>query len=126
MGSFDAIQIVLPLIEQLRSPSQGCFELIDSAIDRMKAGLRYVEAVPARMFQLRAAVWWPLVIGLRTLGLLRASPSVLGSDERLKVRRKELYWLLLTSSATIPFNRLLRADFDDLAGAASSSAGIRA
>ena len=99
-------------------------ELIDSAIERMKCGLRYVEAVPARQFGMRAAVWWPVVIGLRTLGMLRDSRTVLAGDERVKVGRKEVYWLLLTSSATMPFNRLLRADFDDLASAASSSSGL--
>jgi hypothetical protein len=31
---------------------------------------------------------------------------------------------MLTSGATLPFNRLLRADFEDLAEAASSSAGF--
>jgi len=100
--------------------------LIDSAIERMKAGLKYVEAVPAHMFRLRAAAWWPMVIGLRTLGLLRASRTVLDSGERVKVGRKEIYWLMTTSAATMPFNRLLRADFDDLAGAASSSTGLKA
>ncbi len=101
-------------------------ELIDSALDRMKAGLSYVEAVPATMFRLRAAVWWPMVIGLKTLGMLRESETVLGAAERVKVGRTEVYWLMLTSSATMPFNRLLRADFDDLAGAASSSTGLKA
>jgi farnesyl-diphosphate farnesyltransferase len=95
--------------------------LIDSAIERMQAGLSYVEAIPGHMFGMRAAVWWPLMIGLRTLGMLRESRDVLGADTPVKVERKEVYWLLLTSAATMPFNGLLRADFEDLAEAASSS-----
>ena len=99
-------------------------ELIDSAVDRLKAGFAYVNAVPRRMVRLRAAAWWPLIIGLRTLGLLREARSVLGEATPVKVGRKEIYWLLLTSGATLPSNRLMRADFDDLAAAAASSTGL--
>lgn len=116
--------------EDLRSPrKEDVFlplyhELIDSAVDRLRAGYTYVAALPRTMLRLRAAVWWPLVIGLRTLALLREASTVLGETATVKVARKEMYWLLLTSGATLPFNRLLRADFDDLAAAAASSSGL--
>ena len=90
----------------------------------MQAGLSYVEALPWWALTMRAAVWWPLMIGLRTLGLLRQSPTILTLEAPVKVSRKEVYWLLLTSAFTLPFNRLLGTDFDDLAGAATSDAGL--
>lgn len=99
-------------------------ELIDSAVDRMKAGLSYVESLPRHMVRMRAAVWWPLIIGLRTLGLLREDRDVLASTMPVKVQRREVYWLLLTSAFTMPFDRLLKADFNDMAEAALSSGGV--
>src|SRR5688572_6810733 len=45
--------------------------LIDATIGRLRHGLDYLIQIPSRHFRLRAAVWWPLSIGLKTLEKLR-------------------------------------------------------
>ena len=99
-------------------------ELIDETVARLQAGLDYVSYLPRTALTLRAAVWWPLALGLRTLALLRSSPSVLGQATPVKVKRREVYWLMATSLPELPFNALLRGDFRDLAEPALSRAGL--
>lgn len=116
--------------EDLRDPKnedrfRGLYHgLVDDTVDRLRAGLDYVAQLPRTAVALRAAVWWPLALGLRTLGLLRSTPSVLGRTAPVKVARRDVYWLMATSLPELPFNRLLRGDFRDLAEPATSSAGL--
>ena len=99
-------------------------ELIDETVDRLTSGLHYVENLSRMAIPARAAVWWPLALGLRTLGMLRGARSILEATAPVKVQRREVYWLMGTSLAELPFDGLLRADFTDLAEPARSAAGF--
>ncbi len=96
-------------------------ELIDETLERLRHGLTTLESIPAGYFRLRAAIWWPLVIGVRTLEKLRLSPVVLGSVEPVKVKRFDIYKLMIFSLFLLPSNRLLRQEFDYQRRGASSS-----
>ncbi len=99
-------------------------ELIDETLDRLRHGLEYALQIPPRHLRLRAAVWWPLTIGLRTLENLRGKTKVLGGPEVTKIKRWEVYGLIGSSLAVLPVNRFLKSTFESMAEGASSSAGI--
>lgn len=118
--------------QDLRDESaEGAFrtmyhEFIDETIVRLESGLLYAQKLPRLAVSLRAAVWWPLALALRTLALLRGARSILGEGAPgVKVPRREVYWLMATSAAGLPFNGFLRGDFNDLAETASSASGFR-
>jgi hypothetical protein len=81
----------------------------------------YLTALPRLAFNLRAAVWWPLALGVKTLEKLRVHPSPVGAEAPVKVSRREVYGILGASVVQLPVNRFVRAGFNDLASAASSS-----
>lgn len=95
--------------------------LIDQTIGRLEFGLRYVRSLPRTAVRLRSAVWWPLSIGLRTLEKLRINENPFEARNPVKISRKEIYWTIGSSTFLLPFNGLLRWDYEDLAGRASSS-----
>ncbi len=99
--------------------------VIDETVIRLECGLQYVERLPESSISLRAAAWWPLALALRTLAMLRSTSSVLGGGPAVKVKRREVYWLMATSLPELPFNGLLRRDFEDLAEPAGSPAGFQ-
>jgi len=80
-------------------------DLIELARKKLLSGLDYLNEIPRRYWGLRAAVAWPMLIGLETLKRLQESPSILNSRERVKVSRKEIYGLLLTTAPLLPFQR---------------------
>ncbi|OVE76524.1 hypothetical protein BVX98_05965 [bacterium F11] len=96
-------------------------ELIDETIDRLENGLLYLYSIPRNALSLRAAVWWPLAIGLQTLAKLRDSTNILKPTEAVKIPRWAIYQLMGSSFFLLPSNTLLKWDFQDLAGEASSS-----
>ena len=96
-------------------------QLIDQTIHRLKNGLSYLYSIPRTAFRLRAAIWWPLSIGLKTLGKMRENSDVLNPEKRVRISRNDVYGLVGISPFILPSNHLLRWDFEDLVGAASSS-----
>ena len=65
----------------------------------------YLAGVPGSKWGLRAAVIWPLLIGLETLKRLQEAPTILNSRQRIKVSRNEIYHLLATTALWIPFQK---------------------
>lgn len=63
--------------------------LIDVASAHLDAAVEYIGMLPYRQFRLRAACMLPVLIGQRTLTLLRTQ-NVLDSDNRIKVLRPEI------------------------------------
>jgi farnesyl-diphosphate farnesyltransferase len=59
---------------------------------------------------MRLACAWPLLIGLRTLGLLAQSPNLLDPRQAIKIPRSTVYAILARSFLLIPSNRLLAAE----------------
>lgn len=72
-------------------------DLIDQTVFRLERGYSYVRELPVTAFGLRMAVGLPMRIGLKTLEKLRETPSVLTAKEPVKVKRWEVYWLLVKS-----------------------------
>ena len=82
---------------------------LGEAEEHLAAGWRYTTALPFRSVRVRLASAWPLLIGVRTLGLLR-SAEVTGGAARVKVGRGAVRGLLLRSLLLYPF----RAKWDRL------------
>ena len=62
---------------------------LDKATGHLDAAVEYIGMLPAGQFRLRAACMLPVLIGQRTLALLR-DHNVLDSDSRIKVSRPEI------------------------------------
>lgn len=95
--------------------------LIDQTIDRLSHGYRYIDQFPENNFRLKAAVWWPLSIGLKTLGRLRQNKKILSGEKSIKVSRGEIYALMGSSLLTLNFKKQMERDYKYMVGLASSS-----
>jgi len=80
-------------------------DIIEVARLRLMRGLEYLADIPSGQWGLRAAVIWPLLIGLETLKRLQEAPTILNSQERVKVKRWEIYRLLAETAMMIPFQK---------------------
>lgn len=82
-------------------------ELLQGALDHYEAGWQYTFAIPVAETRMRLACAWPLLIGLRTLDLLAATPNWLDPAVTLKVPRGRVYGLMAHSLATVWSTRAL-------------------
>ena len=82
-------------------------EWLDTALDHYEAGWQYTFAIPRGEARMRLACAWPLLIGLRTLDLLAASPNWLDPAITLKVPRVRVYGLMAHSLGTVWSTRAL-------------------
>lgn len=82
-------------------------ELLETALDHYEAGWQYTFAIPRREARMRLACAWPLLIGLRTLDLLAASPNWLDPAVTVKVPRVHVYGLMARSLGTVWSTRAL-------------------
>jgi farnesyl-diphosphate farnesyltransferase len=94
-------------------------EWLKIAGEHLAVGWQYVLDLPRSWWRVRLACAWPVLIGLRTLDLLK-SGNVLNSDTRIKVPRREIKSILRRSVIRYPFERAWR----QLPGSVSDS-GIR-
>jgi len=99
--------------------------LIDDTLGRLRSGFSYLMQLPRRAVRLRAAAWWPLAIGLKTLVRLRSIENPLDSKTIRKISRKDVQKTLASSMVRLPFNRWLKAVFEEEAGLASSTSDFR-
>lgn len=76
-------------------------ELLDRAEGHLRAGWTYTNLIPRRQARIRLACAWPILIGMKTIGLLRAN-AVLDPAHRIKVSRAEVRQILMRSLATYP------------------------
>jgi len=70
---------------------------LQKAEEYLAAGRQYTLALPFRCVRVRLACAWPLLIGLRTLGLLRHA-NVLDGGSRVKIGRSQIRRLVLRSA----------------------------
>jgi farnesyl-diphosphate farnesyltransferase len=84
-------------------------ELLNFAQAHLEAGWRYTCAIPEGQRRVRLACAWPLLIGARTLRLLRDG-NPLDVALRIKVSRTEVKWIVLQSVFRLPF----RESWEDL------------
>jgi farnesyl-diphosphate farnesyltransferase len=72
------------------------------AEEHLKAGWTYTNALPRRCVRVRLACAWPILIGVKTLGKLRAT-NVLDPKQRIKVSRPEVKGLMVRSVLFYPW-----------------------
>lgn len=75
---------------------------LDFAEARLAAGWEYTNALPRQFTRLRLACAWPILIGRRTLDMLRVNP-VLDPAIEIKISRSEVYNIVITSTLSHPF-----------------------
>jgi farnesyl-diphosphate farnesyltransferase len=78
-------------------------DLISSTKVRLLRGIDYLEKIPRHQWGMRAAVVWPMIIGLETLKRLKEKPAILNSKRRVKVDRMEIYRILAQTAVMVPF-----------------------
>ncbi len=88
--------------------------LIDDTLSRMEFGMAYLLVMPKGAPRLRAPVWWPLSLGLKTLGQLRQVPHILSTGKKVKVKRSEVFKTMGTSVGLLTSNWLLERSFRKL------------
>lgn len=84
----------------------------DRALGHFADGRDYVLALPPAERRLRLCSWWPLALGLRTLARLLRAPNLLDAAHVVKVGRRGVYWLLLTSWIRGASDRYVRVAFE--------------
>lgn len=68
-------------------------------------GWAYTMAIPRREVQMRLACVWPLLIGAGTLALVKQADNLLDPRVMVKIPRRAVYRLLLSSSLLVCSNR---------------------
>jgi len=76
--------------------------LLDEAAAHLLAGWRYTNGLPHNQWRVRLACAWPVLIGVRTIELLRTQP-ILEPARRIKVSRSEVRGILWRSVIRVPF-----------------------
>ena len=71
--------------------------LVRRALDFYVSAEGYIQATPRRSFRLRLAMIWPILIGLATLHLLVRNSNWLDPNERIRVSRPWVYWMMIRS-----------------------------
>src|SRR2546430_11930423 len=77
-------------------------DYLDRAEGHLRAGWLYTNTLPHRHARIRLACAWPILIGMRTLQLLR-SANVLDAQRRIKVTRPEIKRMIARSVLLYPF-----------------------
>jgi farnesyl-diphosphate farnesyltransferase len=80
-------------------------DYLDRAEAHLAAGWDYTNTLPWGCVRVRLACAWPILIGVKTIGKLRAA-SVLDLQRGIKVSRGEVRGILLRSTLFYPFPRL--------------------
>jgi len=86
---------------------------LELAEAHLEAGWHYINTLPFRQFRVRLACAWPVLLGLKTIGRLRAA-GVADLQRRVKVPRREVQTMMLRSALACPvpflWRRLYRPD----------------
>jgi farnesyl-diphosphate farnesyltransferase len=75
---------------------------LDLARDHLAAGWAYTQALPRGQFRVRLACAWPVLIGVRTLALLREA-NPLAASPRVKVSRQEVRQIMAGTLLRCPW-----------------------
>lgn len=88
---------------------------LDQAHELLAAGCAYTNALPRNQRRVRLACAWPALIGMRTVARLRAA-NVLDPGKRIRVRRGEVYGIVLRSLICYPSPRAWNRLFEKPGG----------
>jgi len=75
---------------------------LDRASGHLTAGWIYTNALPWRNWRVRLACAWPILIGVRTIELLRTG-KILDPEQRIKISREEVKKIIQRSILYYPF-----------------------
>ncbi len=98
-------------------------ECLNKAESHLAAGWAYTNSLPFGQVRVRLACAWPILIGIRTIGRLRAA-SVLELQQGIKIPRNEVRRILLWSAFSYPFPGLWRKLFSGTGKAVASAQGL--
>jgi len=96
---------------------------LDLAEAHLSAGWEYTNALPWRQARVRLACAWPILIGLKTIGRLRAG-NVLDPQQRIKISRREVRRLILQSLLSYPWRGAWQKLVISAAGKAVASRAV--
>jgi len=85
---------------------------LEQARELLAAGHAYTIALPRQQRRVRLACAWPALIGLKTVARLR-NANVLDHRNRVKIRRGEVYWIVMRSLIRYPSSRAWARLFDE-------------
>ncbi len=88
---------------------------LERALRSLEAGVRYLSLLPPDETRLRLTVWWPLALGVATLGRIRAAPNRLDPAILPKVPRRFVYGVMARSLLFGVSDRAVARRFDRLA-----------
>ena len=97
--------LLLPANETVFLPLYRSY--LDRAEGHLTAGWRYTNTLPFGQFRVRLGCAWPVLIGLRTLALLRPS-GVAELQARVKITRPQVRSILFRSLVASPFPGIWR------------------
>lgn len=89
-------------------------QLIKETVKRLENGLFYLNQMHRFDWRLKAAVWWPLAIGLKTLAQLRQSRTILSKDSKRRIKRADVYKTMAGSIVLLPSEKGLSSEFKRL------------
>jgi farnesyl-diphosphate farnesyltransferase len=98
-------------------------EYLNKAESHLAAGWVYTNSLPFGQVRVRLACAWPILIGVRTIGRLRAA-SALELQQDIKISRNEVRCILLRSAFSYPFPCLWRKLFSGTGKAVASTQGL--
>lgn len=93
--SSESINIFRPLLD----------EYIGRAEEHLDEAVRYIGLLPHNQYRLRGACMIPVIIGKRTLDLLRKQ-NVLDGKNRVKITRKEINEIVRKVILSLPFRKM--------------------
>ena len=91
----DSIDIFRPLLDQY----------IERTEEHLDEAVRYIGLLPHSQYRLRGACMIPVIIGQRTLALLKTQ-NVLDRNNRVKVSRKEIKEIIRKVIMSLPFKKM--------------------
>jgi len=94
----DSIDIFRPLLDRY-------IEITEEHLDE---AVRYIGLLPHNQYRLRGACMIPVIIGQRTLALLKTQ-NVLDRNNRVKVSRKEIKEIIRKVIVSLPFKKMSKS-----------------
>ena len=87
---------------------------VRQAVDCLTDGWYYTMALPASWVRVRLSCAWPILLGIRTLGMMTAPP--LANTQPTKVVRADVYEIMLRTMLSAPFPGMWDRLFNRLNG----------
>ena len=84
---------------------------LERAESHLQAGWNYTNAIPSGQWRLRLACAWPVLLGVRTLALLRRQPMLAGGRP-IKIARSQLYGIMARSALFLAFPWVWKSQFE--------------